>query len=168
MAAIEKPIIASVNGNATAFGCSIVFASDLIVAVDDAVIADVHLSMGELPYGGPAFGLTTGDGGSSLVPLFMSPVKAKEFLMLAKPYTGRELADAGVINYAVPRAELKTKVDDMASALTRRSPYALAWTKRTTNRYIVNAINATIDAGVAYEMVNFLQLHRVGHDPMDT
>lgn len=166
MAEIEKPIVARVNGNATAFGCSLVFASDLIVAREDAVIVDVHLGMGELPYGGPGFGLVTGDGGSSLVPLFMSPAKAKEFLMLSSPYTGRELADAGVINHAVPAAELDAKVDELVQALLRRSAFALAWTKRTANRLVADALNRSLDASVAYEMVNFLQLARLGRDPM--
>jgi enoyl-CoA hydratase len=165
MAAVEKPIVAKVNGHATFFGCSLVFASDLIVAAEDALFLDGHLAMGELPYGGPEFGLVTGDGGSSLVPLFMSPAKAKEFLMLSKPYSGRELADAGVINYAVPRDQLDAKVDEMVEALLRRSAYALAWTKRTANRLVAHAVNTTIDASVAYEMVNFLQLARLGYDP---
>jgi enoyl-CoA hydratase/carnithine racemase len=166
MAAIEKPIVAKVNGNATFFGCSLVFASDLIVAVEDAVIVDGHLAMGELGYGGPEFGLVTGDGGSTLLPLFMSPAKAKEFLMLSKPYTARELADANVINYAVPRHQLDSKVDELVEALLRRSAYALAWTKRTANRLVAEAVNTTIDSSVAYEMVNFLQLARLGYDPM--
>jgi enoyl-CoA hydratase len=165
MAAIEKPIVAKVNGNATFFGCSLVFASDIIVATEDAVIVDAHLAMGELPYGGPEFGLVTGDGGSSLVPLFMSPAKAKEFLMLSKAYTGKELADAGVINYAVPRDALDAKVDELVAALLRRSAYALAWTKRTANRLVAQAVNTTIDSSVAYEMINFLQLARLGRDP---
>jgi enoyl-CoA hydratase len=165
MAAIEKPIVAKVNGDATFFGCSLVFASDLIVAVEDAIIADGHLAMGELN-GGPGFGLVTGDGGSTLLPLFMSPAKAKEFLMLSKPYTGRELADAGVINYAVTRNDLDSKVEELVEALLRRSAYALAWTKRTANRLVADAVNTTIDSSVAYEMINFLQLARLGHDPM--
>jgi enoyl-CoA hydratase len=165
MAAIERPIIAAVNGAATAFGVSLVFASDLIVATHDAIIADLHLSMGEFPYGGPRFGLTTGDGGSTLVPLYMSLPKGKEFLMLAKPYTGRELAQAGIINASLSADELHGIVEGMAQALLRSSPYALAWTKRVTNRHVVDALNRTIDAGIPYETTNFLQLYRNNADP---
>ena len=70
-----------------------------------------------------------------------------------------------MINYAVPREELDAKVDELVNALLRRSAYALAWTKRTANRLVAQAVNTTIDASVAYEMINFLQLARVGHDP---
>ena len=167
MAEIEKPIVAKVNGHATAFGCSLVLASDLIVAAEDAELVDIHLGMGEIDgHPGPGFGLVTGDGGSSLAPLYMSPAKAKEFLMLSKPLSGRELVDAAMINAAVPRDDLDQTVDEMVAALLRRSAFALVWTKRTANRRVADALNMTIDASVAYEMVNFLQLARLGHDPM--
>ena len=166
MAEIEKPIVARVNGHATAFGCSLVLASDLIVAVEDAELVDIHLGMGELDaHPGPGFGLVAGDGGAALAPLYMSPAKAKEFLMLSTPYSGRALADAGVINRAVPRGQLDETVGEMVEALLRRSAFALAWTKRTANRRVAEALNMSMDASAAYEMVNFLQLARLGHDP---
>lgn len=167
MAEIEKPIVGKVTGNALGFGSSLVFACDLIVAREDAEIIDIHLAMGEIKEGGPNFGIVTGDGGSSLVPLFFTPAKAKEFLMLAKPYTAAELAEMDVINYAVPAGELDRVVDDIVARLLRRSAYALAWTKRTCNRRVVDSLNMSLDAAAAYEMVNFLQLDRLqGRDPM--
>jgi len=65
MAEIEKPIVAKVNGDAIGFGQSLVFGSDLIVAVEDALIADHHLGMGEIgdEIGGHLFGTVPGDGG---------------------------------------------------------------------------------------------------------
>ena len=98
MAEIEKPIVARVPGHALGFGSSLVFACDLIVAVEDALFVDIHMGMGETEEGGPDFGIVPGDGGGSLVPLFMSPALAKEYLMLARRYRARELAQMGIIN----------------------------------------------------------------------
>jgi hypothetical protein len=53
-------------------------------------------------------------------------------------------------------------VNDIVERLLRRSPYALAWTKRAINRRIVDALNMSLDTGAAYEMVNFLHLERLG------
>jgi enoyl-CoA hydratase len=165
MAEIEKPIVGKICGDAIGFGSSLAFACDLIVAVEEARFIDIHLGMGDVPFG-PRFGIVTGDGGSSLVPLFMTPAKAKEYLMLAKPYTAKELADAGIINAAVPGERLDAVVDDIVQRLLRRSAYALAWTKRTANRHVVAQLNLTLDAAAAYEMVNFLQIDRLdGNDP---
>lgn len=162
MAELEKPIVAKVNGPAIGFGSSLVFACDLIIAVDDAAIVDMHLGMGEVAEGGPVYGIVPGDGGASLVPLFMSPVVAKEFLMLAKRWTAAELAESKIINYAVPAQELDAKVEAIVQSLLKRPSYALAWTKRVINRPIVDRLNMTLDAGAAYEMINFLQLDRSG------
>lgn len=162
MAEIEKPIIGKINGHAIGFGSSLAFACDLIVAARDAVLVDMHLGMGEVEEGGPEFGIVPGDGGASLVPLFMSPAIAKEYLMLAKRYTAQELADAKIINYAVDAAELDSVTNDLADRLLRRPSYALAWTKRVINRRIVDTLNMSLDAGAAYEMVNFLQLEKFG------
>ena len=165
MAELEKPIVAKVNGDALGFGSSLVFACDLIVAAEDAQVIDIHMGMGE-HRAGPGFGIVTGDGGSALVPLVMSPAKAKEFLMLGKPYTGADLAEAGYINDAVPRERLDAVVDDIVERLLKRSSYALAWTKRTINRRLADQLNMTLDASAAYEMVNFLQIDRLnGEDP---
>lgn len=164
MAEIEKPIIAKVNGDAIGFGQSIVFACDFIVAREDAVLMDHHMGAtfmgnydGEQRAGGHNYSNVPGDGGAALIPLYMSPCKAKEYLMLSQPYTGAELAQLGIINYAVPAAELDAKVDDLVQRLLKRGAYALARTKRLVNRRVVSQLNLTLDAGVAYEMVTQLQ-----------
>lgn len=157
IAEMEKPVIAKVNGDAIGFGQSLMFASDLIVAVEDARIIDHHLGMGEIEGVGAPYGFVTGDGGSSLLPLYMSPPKAKEYLMLAKEYTAADLADMNLINYAVPADELDEKVDELVDKLLKRSAFALAWTKRTANRRVADHLSKTLDASAAYEMVNFLQ-----------
>jgi enoyl-CoA hydratase/carnithine racemase len=166
IAEMEKVVVAKVNGDAIGFGQSLALACDLVVSVEDARFIDHHLAMGEVEDVGPEYGVVTGDGGSSLVPLYMSPPKAKEYLMLGKPYTGRDLAEMDLINYAVPPEELDETVDELVSALLDRSAYALAWTKRTANRLVVDHLSRTLDASAAYEMVNFLQAEWLGwRDP---
>lgn len=158
MAEIEKPIIAKVNGDAIGVGQSIAFACDLIVAREDATFMDDHMTH-ELD--GP-FSLVPGDGGAALIPLFMSPVKAKEYLMLSKSYTASDLAQMGVINYAVSEDRLDETVDSLVERLLERGAYALAWTKRVANRRVVEHLNLTLDAAVGYEMVNFLHFEKSG------
>jgi enoyl-CoA hydratase len=159
----EKPIIARVNGDAIGFGSSLVFASDFIVAAEDAVIADYHLGMGELGYGRADVGVVPGDGGAVFVPLHMPPAMAKEYLLLARPYTGADLARLGIINRAVPAAELDAVVADFAARLLRRSAHALGWAKRVINRRIAANLNLTFDAAWAYEMANFY-MHNAATD----
>jgi len=171
MAEIEKPIIARVNGDAIGLGSSLCFACDLIVAREDAVIMDSHMGATfdgiygtTRKIGGHDWSNVPGDGGSSLIPLFMTPCKAKEYLMLAKPYSAAELARMGVINYAVPAAELDSKVDDLVEQLLSKGAYALARTKRMANARVVDQLNRTLDASAGYEIVTEMQLFLRPHD----
>lgn len=174
MIEMEKPIIARVNGDAIGYGQSLMLGCDLIIAREDARISDVHLAMGEVkdrngvPVAAP-FGLVPGDGGGSLIPLFMTPTRAKEYLMLSPVWTAAELARMGVINRAVPTDQLDATVNEFVRGLVARPPQALNWTKRLINRHVAAQFNLTMDASAAYEMINFLHaelasLRRTGSD----
>jgi enoyl-CoA hydratase/carnithine racemase len=162
VASIEKPVVAHVTGDVSGATCNQVFACDLIIANEGARFLDHHLGMGQaLPIGAP-FGLVPGDGGVSLMPLYMAPPLAKEFLMLGREYTGRQLADMGLINYALPADQVRAKVDETVQRLLLRPAYPLAWAKRVANRHIIDQLNRTLDAGAGYEMIGLAQLERQG------
>ena len=170
MTEIEKPIVARVNGDAVGLGQAFMLACDIIVAREDAMFSDLHLGMGQVVPAwsdspvGPAFGLAPGDGGGALIPLYMGPAKAKEYVMLSLECTAREWADANIINHAVPMEQLDSVVDDIVQRLLQKSAYALAWTKRVLNRHVAAQLNLTLDAGAAYEFINFLQAETLGSD----
>src|SRR3954454_6569017 len=160
MCTIEKPVIAKVNGHAVGFGANLVLACDFIIARDDAIIADHHMSCGELIIDGKMAGsaehcMVTGDGGAVFAPLKMPMNMAKEYLMLARPFTAKELAAMGVVNYAVPAAALDAKTDEIAQRLLKRNAYALALTKRVLNKQVMASFNRVHDAALGYEFLNF-------------
>lgn len=167
MTEIEKPIIAKVNGDAIGFGQSLMLGCDLIVAREDALISDVHLGMGEVvssdgTHVGLPFGTVPGDGAGALIPLFMTPTKAKEYMMLSLTYTAAELAGMGIVNRAVPADKLDAVTDEVVARLLKRSAFALAWTKRVLNRHVAQQANLALDAAIAYEALNFSQIQRLG------
>jgi enoyl-CoA hydratase len=160
MCTMEKPVIAKVNGHAVGFGANLVLACDFIVAREDAIIADHHMSCGELIIDGKMAGsaehcMVTGDGGAVFAPLKMPMNIAKEYLMLARPFTAKELATMGVVNYAVPAAELDAKTDEIAQRLLKRNAYALALTKRVLNKQLMESFSRVHDAALGYEFLNF-------------
>jgi enoyl-CoA hydratase len=160
MCTIDKPVIAKVNGHAVGFGANLVLGCDFIVAREDAIIADHHMSCGELVIDGEVRGsadhcMATGDGGAVFAPLKMPMNIAKEYLMLARPFTAKELAAMGVVNYAVPAAQLDAKTDEIAQRLLKRNAYALALTKRVLNKQAMASFNLVHDASLGYEFLNF-------------
>jgi enoyl-CoA hydratase/carnithine racemase len=167
LALIEKPIVAKVNGDVSGFGQSIMFACDFVVAREDAQVADGHLAMGDIvdQQGqtlGAAFGMVPGDGAIAWLPGLMTTTKMKEYLMLSRVLTARELADMDVINYAVPLEQLDAVTEQIVAKLLARPAHALALTKRLINKHLVNQLNLSLDLGDAYLKLGLSQLSQRG------
>jgi len=170
LALMDKPVIARVNGHASSNGQSIVFGCDLIVAWEDAIITDNHLGLGEVTdhegvsHGYP-FAMVPGDGAGALVPLYMPPTKAKEYLFLGTSFTARELAAMNIVNYAVPMNQVDAVTDDLVARLLRRPARTLARTKRGVNKMLVQQVNQAYDALGYAEMLDFWEQGRDGWKP---
>jgi enoyl-CoA hydratase len=154
---MDKPVVARVNGDAIGFGQSVLWACDIILAREDAVISDVHTGQGEVvDSGGVRRGfpqaLTPGDGAMSSFPLFVPPTKLKEYMFLSTTFTARELAAMNVVNHAVPMSELDAVVDDIVSRLLARPARVLAGTKRVCNKNLVEQMIRARDLANAYEI----------------
>ena len=68
----EKPVIAAVNGTAAGIGAHLAFASDLVIASDNARFIEVFVRRGIAPDGGGAY----------LLPRMIGMQKAKELHLL--------------------------------------------------------------------------------------
>ena len=160
---IEKPVIAQVHGQAAGFGASLIFACDFIVAAEDAVLGDSHIGMGDgehFPLGRADSGTAPGDGGNVFVPFYLTPPLAREYLWLAKQFTGADLHRMGCFNSAVPRDQLEAEVKRYCDALLRRPAYALALSKRAFNKILAERFNLCFDLAWSYEALNFYQYGR--------
>jgi enoyl-CoA hydratase/carnithine racemase len=170
LAMIEKPVIARLNGHASSNGQSILFGCDLIVAREDAIITENHLGLATVtdhegvPHGYP-FPMTPGDGAGALVPLFMTPTKAKEYLFLSPKYTAKDLAAMNIVNYAVPMDQLDVVLDDLIERLLQRPARLLARTKRGVNKMLINQMNLAYDALAWSEALDFYELGRDNWKP---
>ncbi len=170
LALMDKPVIARVNGHASSNGQAILFGCDLIVAWEDAIITDNHLALQDVvdpdgvPHGYP-FAMAPGDGAGALVPLFMPPTKAKEYLFLGGAYTAKDFAEMNIVNYAVPLDRLDEVTDRLVEALLRRPARTLARTKRGVNKMLVQQMNQSYDALNYAEMLDFWEQGRDGWKP---
>lgn len=164
IAEMEKVVISKVNGDAFGFGQSLMFNSDFIVARPDAKVCDLHLSMGEaLPTGktervGPQEAMVPGDGALSTAPFFMPPTMAKEYFLLGTEMTVEKLVQLGIVNKAVPLAQLDEATDVYVQAVLKRPREIIAFTKRVLNRRIVNHMSLTLDPALAYQLFGLRQM----------
>ena len=149
IAQMEKPVVAKVTSDAWGWGASVAFACDIIVAAEHVTFSDPHLMT--------ANSVTPGDGGIPLMPLYMTPARAKEYLMTGRPYTASELDRLGIINYALPVDQVDAKVAELVETLLARRAYALAWTKRLANKLVNDQLNMSLDASAASEIIDLYQ-----------
>jgi enoyl-CoA hydratase len=140
---VEQPIIAAVNGDAAGLGASIALLCDLVVMADTARIMDSHVKVG----------LVAGDGGPALWAAAIGSHRAKEHLLLSKKVLGTEAAAMGLVNYSVPVDEVLPTSMDLANQIAAEPPLAVRWTKYAANRLVKQAMEATFDVSLAYELV---------------
>lgn len=165
LALMDKPVIAKLNGHASSNGQSILFGCDLIVAWEDAIVAENHLGLQTVtdhegvPHGYP-FAMAPGDGAGALVPLYMPPTKAKEYLFLSPALSGRDLAAMNIANYAVALTDLDAVTTDLIERLIKRPARTLARTKRAVNKTLVQQINLAYDGLAHAEMLDFWEQGR--------
>lgn len=122
---LPKPIIAKVHAMATAAGCQLVASCDLAYAADGAKFATPGVNIG-LFCSTPMVALSRAVGRK----------KAMEMLLSGRPITAAEAEAAGLINHAVPAADLDAAVADMAGVIASKSPLTLAIGKEAFYRQV--------------------------------
>jgi enoyl-CoA hydratase/carnithine racemase len=111
---LPKPVIAKVQGIATAAGCQLVATCDLAVAADDARFATPGVNIG-LFCSTPMVALSRNVGRK----------QAMEMLLLGEMQPAARALDIGLINKAVPEAELDAAVDELVRTILAKSPLIL-------------------------------------------
>ena len=137
----EKPVLARLNGHAIGLGATLALFCDLVFAADHARIGDPHVCVG----------LTAGDGGAIIWPHLVGHARAKEFLLTGDPVTAPEAARIGLINRALPAAELDAAVEAFADRLAAGAQAALRTTKRAINLELKRAAASALEASLAFE-----------------
>jgi len=108
--AIRQPVIAEVQGIATAAGCQLVAACDLAVAAEEATFATPGVKIG-LFCTTPMVALSRAVGRK----------RALQMLLTGEPVDARTAADWGLINQAVPAAELQSATRKLAARVAEAS-----------------------------------------------
>ncbi len=108
---IPQPVIAEVQGMATAAGCQLVAACDLAVAAEEARFATPGVRIG-LFCSTPMVALTRAIGRK----------RALEMLMTGTPIDARTAAEWGLVNRVAPAAQLREETMALAERIIEASP----------------------------------------------
>ena len=120
---IGKPTVARINGICVGGGNELQMACDLAVIVDDAFIRHVGLEHGSVPAG----------GATQWLPVMVGERRAREIILLCEEISPAQAEAWGLVNYAVPAAELDAKVDELVEKLAAKLPQTTRYAKQQLN-----------------------------------
>jgi trans-feruloyl-CoA hydratase/vanillin synthase len=120
----EKPTIAMVGGWCFGGAYGPLFACDLAVAAEDAQFGLSEINWGILP----------GGGASKIIAELTNFRNAMYHAMMGENIDGRKAAEWGLVNEAVPAAQLQERVTEIAKVLLGKNPHALRGTKWAIRR----------------------------------
>ncbi len=111
---LGKPILGRINGHALAGGFGLACSCDLLVSVDTATFGTTEINVGIWPM---------------MIQAILSRSIPRKVLLemelLGDRWTATQLQSLGVINRVVSREQLDPTVNEMATALAKKSPAAM-------------------------------------------
>jgi len=142
-----RPVLAIVRGYCLAGGLELMLACDFALAAEDAQLGDQHAN----------YGLFPGGGASQRLPRLIGERKAKELMLLGSRIDGREAERLGLVNRALPAADLDAAVRAWLERLTEKSPTGLSYMKQAIR------LSASVppEAGIEFEAAKFLEYARL-------
>lgn len=135
LAALEKPLVAAVEGVAVGIGTTLLLHCDLAFAAPTARFRMPFVDLGIVPEA----------GSSLLLPQRVGPAKAAELLLLGEGFDAAEALRLGIVNAVVPAEALEAHALAKAQALAAKPRNALLTTRRLL-RGDRTALMAAIDA----------------------
>jgi enoyl-CoA hydratase/carnithine racemase len=118
--ALEKPLLAGVDGPAVGIGTTLLLHCDLVYASPAAIFSTPFLDLGLVPEA----------ASSLLMPRAMGHVRAFEMLALGEPFSAERALHSGLINGIVPADRLEDVVIAAAVRLANKPPEALRLARR--------------------------------------
>jgi 2-(1,2-epoxy-1,2-dihydrophenyl)acetyl-CoA isomerase len=118
--ALEKPVIAAVNGAAAGAGMSFACACDIRIASDGAVFVPAFVNIGLVPDSGGTFFVTR---------LLGSP-RAFEWMTSGRRLTAQEALDWGLVSEVVPDDRLAPRAAEWAAQLAAMPTRGIGMSKR--------------------------------------
>jgi enoyl-CoA hydratase/carnithine racemase len=145
--ALPQPVIARVQGLATAAGCQLAAACDLVVAAEEASFATPGVKIGLF--------CTT-----PMVPLVRSipPKPAMEMLLTGQPITAHRAWQLGLVNRVVPRDQLDAAIGELTDAILASSPAVIRLGKAAF--YDQLSLDEETAYGEATGVITYNAMHR--------
>ena len=133
--ALEKPVIASVNGPAAGAGLSFAAACDLRIAADSALFIPAFINIGLIP----------DSGGSFFIARLLGPARAFEWMSSGRRLTAAEAQQWGFVSDVVEADRLPEHTAALAGTLAAMPTRAVGMTKRLFDAASTNSLDEQLE-----------------------
>jgi enoyl-CoA hydratase/carnithine racemase len=145
VAAVEKPVVAALNGPAIGQGVELALACDLRLAANTASFVLPHLQHGLLPW----------DGGTQRLPRLIGLPRAAELLLTGRRMTARQALAIGLVHQVVPSAQLVAEATQLAQRIASGAPIAARYAKEA----VLKSLDLPLEDGLRLEADLAVLLH---------
>jgi enoyl-CoA hydratase len=146
--ALDRPVIAAINGVALGGGCELAMACDIRIASEKAKLGQPEINLGIIP----------GSGGTQRLPRLVGPSEAKRLVFSGEPVDAKTAFDIGLVDIVVPPDQLISEAKKIAFAMAGKPKIALALAKKAINR----GLDIDLATGLNYEVECFAQCFASG------
>lgn len=129
--ALEKPVIAAVNGVAAGAGANLAYCCDIILAAESAKFIQSFVNIGLIP----------DTGGTYFLPRLVGLHRASIMMMLGEKITAEEAKDLGLVYKVFPDGELMEGAMALAKRMAQMPTRGIGLTKKALNYSLGNTLN---------------------------
>lgn len=137
LAALTKPAIAVLNGDALGVGLELALACDLRLAKAGAQFGLPQLTEGLIPF----------CGGSQRLPRVIGQARALELILTAKRLDASRAQQIGLVTEAIAADRFTARVDEVLAGLLEKGPIAL----RLGKEAVLKALDLSLEQGTRLE-----------------
>ncbi|MCB9190478.1 MAG: 2-(1,2-epoxy-1,2-dihydrophenyl)acetyl-CoA isomerase [Flavobacteriales bacterium] len=129
--AIEKPVIAAVNGVAAGAGANLAYCCDIVLATESAKFIQSFVNIGLIP----------DTGGTFFLPRLVGIHRASVMMMLGEKVSAEEAKDLGLVYKVFPDGELMNGALELAKRMAQMPTRGIGLTKKALNYSLQNTLN---------------------------
>jgi enoyl-CoA hydratase/carnithine racemase len=133
--ALDKPVIAAINGVAVGAGLDMALMCDVRLAARSARLSEGYVRVGLVP----------GDGGAYYLPRLVGPARALELFWTGDFLSAEEAERIGMVNRVVPDEELMDRTLDLARRIAAQPPLVVQTTKRLVYQSLRLDLRTSLD-----------------------
>ncbi|MFC7397224.1 enoyl-CoA hydratase-related protein [Chelatococcus sp. GCM10030263] len=133
----QKPLVAAIRGICFGGGLELAMLADIMIAAEDAVLAQPEIILGIIP----------GDGGTQRLTRVIGKSLAMKMILTGEPISAREAQQAGLVAEVLPAEAVVNRALALAEVIATRAPVAA----RLAKEAVLAAYETTLAAGLDTE-----------------